>query len=115
MTVPSDRPADYRTALAIRQETALSTYVAAPTSPELDDSLHLRDLLRIILKRKWWILSAAALLFGLALLWTLLQTPIYRATATIQIDRTAARVVDFKNSGSSGDEYSYDEREFLAT
>ena len=115
MTVPSDRPADHRTALAIRQETALSTYVAAPTSPELDDSLHLRDLLRIILKRKWWILSAAALLFGLALLWTLLQTPIYRATATIQIDRTAARVVDFKNSGSSGDEYSYDEREFLAT
>lgn len=115
LTVPSDRARDTRTALAIRQETALSTYVAAPASPELDDSLHLRDLLRIVLKRKWWILSAAILLFGLALLWTLLQTPIYRATATIQIDRMAARVIDFKDSGTSGEQFSYDEREFLAT
>ncbi|MGL4232939.1 MAG: GumC family protein, partial [Casimicrobium sp.] len=102
-------------ALALRQETALSTHVLPPNAVELDDSLHLRDLLRIILKRKWWIVSAAAIVTILATLHTLMQTPIYRATTTIQIERNAARVVDYKDGTANTETYSYDEREFLAT
>jgi polysaccharide biosynthesis transport protein len=102
-------------ALAVRQETALSTQVANSPAVALDDSLHLRDLLRIILKRKWWIVSAAVIVAAISTLNTLMQTPIYRATTTIQIERNAARVVDYKDGTSNTEGYSYDEREFLAT
>ena len=100
--------------MAIRQTTALSTHLAGAAAEGIDDSLHLRDLLRIILKRKWWILSAAIVVLLMSTLYTLMQTPIYRATATIQIERNAARVVDYKD-GSNSDQIMYDEREFLAT
>lgn len=101
--------------VAVRTQTALSTHVVASATPELDDSLHLRDLLRIILKRKWWIVSAALLCLAAATLLTLLQTPIYRATTTVQIDRNAARVVDYKDGTANTEQASYDEREFLFT
>jgi polysaccharide biosynthesis transport protein len=101
-------------AIALRPEHALSTHVSAAQSAELDDSLHLRDLLRIIRKRKWWILSIALLALLLAAFHTLMQVPIYRASTVLQIERNAARVVDYKD-GNNADQYSYDEREFLAT
>ncbi len=102
-------------ALALRQETALSTNVLQSPALTLDDSLHLRDLLRIMLKRKWWILSAAVVVTIIAVLQTLMQIPIYRATTTIQIERNAARVVDYKDGTTNTEGYAYDEREFLAT
>jgi polysaccharide biosynthesis transport protein len=98
----------------VRPENALSTHVNSAQPSELDDSLHLRDLLRIIRKRKWWILSIALLVLLLATFHTLMQTPIYRASTVLQIERNAARVVDYKD-GNNSDQYSYDEREFLAT
>jgi polysaccharide biosynthesis transport protein len=102
-------------ALAVRATTALSTQVEATQPPALDDSLHLRDLLRIVLKRKWWIVSAALVITIISTLQTLMQTSIYRATTTIQIERNAARVVDYKDGTSNSDGFAYDEREFLAT
>lgn len=103
--------------LAIRTPTALSTHVLAQAPAEFDDSLHLRDLIRILFKRKWWIVSAVALGFALATLLALLQRPIYRATTAIQIDRAAARVVDYKDGTANTENggYYYDEREFLLT
>jgi polysaccharide biosynthesis transport protein len=111
----NDNRTEPGSALAIRQENALSTQLASQSAVGFDDSLHLRDLLRIVLKRKWWILSAAIIVTIISTLNTLLQTPIYRATTTIQIERNAARVVDYKDGTSNSDGYSYDEREFLAT
>ncbi|WP_156862272.1 GumC family protein [Casimicrobium huifangae] len=111
---PIDPARPSGTGVVVRQTTALSTHVSGTHTEEIDDSLHLRDLLRIILKRKWWIVSASLLVLVLATFYTLLQTPIYRATTTIQIERNAARVVDFKD-GTNSDQFAYDEREFLAT
>jgi polysaccharide biosynthesis transport protein len=102
------------TTLAVRSDTALSTNVIAPPTVAIDETLHLRDLLRILLKRKWWILSTALLVTLLAGFQTLLQTPLYRATVTMQIERNAAKVVDYKD-GTNRDDFSYDEREFLNT
>ena len=101
-------------ALALRQSNALSTHVVATAPVELDDSLHLRDLFRIVYKRKWWILSVALMLLGGATFRTLMETPIYRATAIVQIERNAARIVDYKD-GTSNNADSYDDREFLNT
>lgn len=99
----------------MRTSNALSTHVVSAQQLEPDDSLHLRDLLRIVLKRKWWIVSAATLCLLAAALLTLLQTPIYRATTTVQIERNAARVVDYKDGTANTEQVSYDEREFLFT
>lgn len=115
MRPANENNAEPGSALAIRQQNALSTHVDTSPPMALDDSLHLRDLLRIILKRKWWILSTALAISFIALLHTLTQTSIYRATTTIQIERNAARVVDYKDGTANTENYSYDEREFLAT
>ena len=109
------KAADSGSALAVRQQTALSTHVATGGATELDESLHLRDILRIILKRKWWILSIALLVFLVATLFTLLQTPIYRATTVVQIEKTAARIVDYRDGSSNPESGWYDERDFLTT
>lgn len=114
MTPIEAQPQEPGSALALRQTNALSTHLVTSNPVELDDSLHLRDLLRIVYKRKWWILSVALLLLGGATFRTLMETPIYRATAIIQIERNAARIVDYKD-GTNNSEFSYDEREFLNT
>jgi len=49
--------------------------------------------LRIITKYRWLILSATATAIVLATVLTFLMTPIYRATASIQIDREAVKIV----------------------
>ena len=66
-----------------------------PREMEADgDEIDLRNYLRIFLRRKWWIVSAALVGFALAGFITLLQTPIYRAIATIQIQDRADQVVN---------------------
>jgi len=92
-------------ALAVRQDNPLAVYAHPAPANEIDDSLHLRDLLRIILKRKWWILSAAVVFLVASTISTLMETPLYRATTTVQIDRAAQRVVDYRDGGSQMAEY----------
>lgn len=66
-----------------------------PRETEADgDEIDLSNYLRIFLRRKWWIVGAALVGFALAGFITLLQTPIYRATATIQIQDRADQVVN---------------------
>lgn len=100
-------------ALILRPELALAPYAATAPANEIDDSLHLRDLLRIIFKRKWWILSVTALMLVVSTLNTLMETPQYRATTTIQIDRQAQRVVDYRDA--SGATELYDDGQFFQT
>ena len=108
--VSSEQPGN---ALVIRPDNPLAPYAVAAPATEIDDSLHLRDLLRIIFKRKWWILSVTLLMLVLATLNTLMETPLYRATTIIQIDRTAQRVVDYRDATGMAEQY--DDGSFLQT
>lgn len=75
--------------------------------------IDLRRLWHIVLKR-WWVLAgvlAVALVLGVVV--TLLSTPIYRASATLQIDREAAQVVDVE--GVLPAEGMYSAQEFYQT
>lgn len=63
--------------------------------------IDLRHYWHVLLRRKWTVLSTVGILFFAALVGSLLQTPIYRATTTIQIDRDTVQVVDNQNSGTS--------------
>lgn len=90
-------------ALELRRGTELSTLVLPPTAapPEDDEGLHFRDLWRIVVKRKWVVFAVILLALATALVSTMMQTPIYRATITLKIEREAAKIVDFKGATST--------------
>ena len=113
MNPPLSSPEQPGNALVIRPDNPLAQYAVAAPATEIDDSLHLRDLFRIILKRKWWILSVTLVMLVLATLNTLMETPLYRATTIIQIDRTAQRVVDYRDATGMADQY--EDGSFLQT
>ena len=73
-------------------------------SEQADDSLDLKALLRVVLKHKWLLLSVALLCLAAAVVKSLTTTPLYQATATLQIDRPQGRIVSFKDA-DSGQEY----------
>ena len=52
------------------------------------------ELWRIVYKRKWLILSIAAAFLTIGTLRTLMKTPLYTATARLQIDRNVAKIVN---------------------
>jgi capsular exopolysaccharide synthesis family protein len=102
---PGVPPGSGSTALQLRPTTELSTQVLSPTLPEQEDdeALHFRDLWRIVVKRKWVVFAVVLLALATALVSTMMQTPIYRATITLKIEREAAKIVDFK--GVQPEEY----------
>jgi len=64
------------------------------TADALDsDGFDLRKYLRVILKHRWLILGIIGVCVLVGMVATFLMTPIYQATATLQIDREAADVV----------------------
>jgi polysaccharide biosynthesis transport protein len=67
----------------------------APGAGDHEDEamVSLRDLWRVVLKRYRQVLLVAALVLGAALVYTLLATPLYRASATVQIESSALRIV----------------------
>ncbi|MDP3673072.1 MAG: polysaccharide biosynthesis tyrosine autokinase [Telluria sp.] len=79
-----------------------------------NESLTLSDLLRIVLKHKWTLLLVLLVAGGASVVKTLLSTPIYRSTVTLQIERTAPRVVNFNNDLDQDNGY-YDETIALKT
>ncbi len=58
-----------------------------------EDELNLRQYWQVLLKRKWTVLAAFSIVFFTVLVATLLMTPIYRASTTIQIDLDTVKVV----------------------
>lgn len=68
----------------------------APASALLDDDvIELREIWRMLMRRKGTIVLATLLAVALALIATFNATPIYQGTALLQIDRTANRVVEY--------------------
>ncbi len=73
---------------------ALST-ILRPADAEADEGgLDLLKYWHVIVKRKWTVLSVFVLVLLTGMMMTMLTTPIFRATATLQIERQASRVVN---------------------
>ena len=53
---------------------------------------HLRDYTRIAWHGRWTLLLVFVLVFGAAAVWTLMATPIYRATASVEVQTQARRL-----------------------
>jgi succinoglycan biosynthesis transport protein ExoP len=70
----------------------------------------LRQYLAIIRRRKWIILGSVAAMMVAALVVTMLMTPLYTATSTIEIQREGANIVNVEgveSDDSRGDEEFY--------
>ncbi|KAF1687190.1 exopolysaccharide biosynthesis protein [Pseudoxanthomonas broegbernensis] len=96
-------------ALAAPERNALLLDVAREERD--DDTIDLLAYWRIIVKRRWLILGILGGVVAVALVATLMATPIYRATAVLQIERQSQQVVQ---SGELGIPTGVDP-EFLTT
>jgi polysaccharide biosynthesis transport protein len=66
--------------------------------PEEDDSINLLDYWRVIVKRRWTILTVATAVLVVTAISTWKATPVYRSTIKIQIDPEQANVLPFKDT-----------------
>ncbi len=81
---------------------ALSTDVRDPDAGQDGDEIDLLSYWHILLKRKWTVLTTLAIIVFTVLIATLVTTPIYRSTATIQIDLEATKVVEVGSTDAAG-------------
>jgi len=104
------------TALALPRRSALSAdMTAALSSPDqLDQTLHLRDLLQVFLKRKWTILAIFAISALFSVVLSYLAAPVFRASTTIQIERFTPQVMNYKDV-TPVETYDYDGGDFYYT
>src|SRR5690606_15966836 len=65
-----------------------------PERDEASDEINLLDYWRIIVKRRWTVLTTLGIVLVTTLVATLLMTPVYRASATLQIERDTIKVLD---------------------
>ncbi|MEO5607087.1 MAG: Wzz/FepE/Etk N-terminal domain-containing protein, partial [Polaromonas sp.] len=107
-------PVGPTTALQLRQQSyLLQTGLARPDAAEdADDSLSVKDVLRILAKHKWLLLAAMIFCTAVAILQALTTTPVYQATVLLQIDRASARIVQFNKDV---DPYQEDDSLMLQT
>lgn len=102
------------TALGLRQARMLQTEVLRAEQEETgEQTVNIRDLLRLVSKYRWTLASAALLGVLVAVVYGLTNTPTYRATTVIQIDRAAARIVSFNKDVDAQESMS--DRETLQT
>lgn len=111
-----ERPAASRGgAIMARPDTPLSTQVFEPRArvEDEDDTIDLRHYWEIILKRKGTVLTFFAVIVVAVAAGTLLMTPIYRASLTLQIERNEAKVVEIQ--GVTPTEGPGDTKDFYQT
>jgi polysaccharide biosynthesis transport protein len=72
-----------------------------PAIPAQDSVL--REYLRVLIKRKFVVISCVVLIFLMVLIATLRTTPIYEAAGSIAINKLDPGLINFKDSGASTD------------
>ena len=100
MTLPENlpaRPPVAVTALQLRQQSyLLQTGVNRSEAAEVtDEAFSVRDVLKIVLKYKWLLLATVVFSTTVAVLQGLTTVPVYQASVLLQIDQSAARIVQF--------------------
>ena len=80
---------------------------------EVEDTFDIRDYLEIVLRRKWLILTMVVASFLTALLVSLIQSPLYKATGKIELALQSPRVTKFEDMTGFGNQLHI--HEFMQT
>jgi len=72
---------------------------------EDDDTIDLREYWRILVKRRWAVISVLTIILVATMLSTTLMIPVYRSTASIQITPPNSQILDFASFSSEGTGY----------
>ena len=75
----------------------------------------LHDILSILNRRKWIILSTLLVMLALTLLYTFSLKPSYRANAIVQIEREGAQIVNFGQTSKATGVFDADKDPFFRT
>jgi polysaccharide biosynthesis transport protein len=88
-----------------------------PYAPEMafGPRLHLRDYYHMLERRKWIILACVVLAVTAAAVYTSRLTPIYQASAQLEIDQEGVNVLPYQDFNSANQNYNYLYEEFLQT
>ncbi|WP_295399030.1 polysaccharide biosynthesis tyrosine autokinase [uncultured Thiocystis sp.] len=70
---------------------------AARAEPEDEDVIDLREIWNLLVRRRWTIVTTLVVAMIVALLYSFLATPIYRATLLLQIEREDNKVVEYQS------------------
>ena len=98
----------------VREQTALAGIPGQPGEPLVAPStdLNLANLLRIASEWRWVILGCVALGLAFGLISTLMATPMYRSSATLEMNPPQIEVL---GQGKGGQPMVANDRDFLAT
>ncbi len=100
---PSRLPVRRDTALPVRARPgALTVEMLADDRRDDRDEIDLLAYWRILVKRRWLVLGVLAAVAAASLLATLLATPIYRATAVMQIENEGQNVIQIGGVATQG-------------
>ncbi|WP_082337162.1 GumC family protein [Porphyrobacter sp. AAP60] len=93
---------DSRGSLVEHGAHGLAPYAAGyPTDDDAETEFSISEILSVLWERKWWIGLAALIGLVLALGYSLAKSPMYRATATIELNPPTVPVLS--NGGESGE------------
>lgn len=79
----------------------LMPYDAMQSQVEEEDKIDLRDYWRILVKRRWVVLSVLLIIAVASFLSTILMIPVYRSTVSIQIDNESSRILGYEDFAPS--------------
>ncbi|MBS0319494.1 MAG: polysaccharide biosynthesis tyrosine autokinase [Proteobacteria bacterium] len=79
----------------------------AAAHDDAEGELSLKELWRVIMRRKWAVISTFLIIVIATAIGTAQITPIYRGTVTVQIDKQAQRIVNFEDRDPSSYDYDY--------
>jgi polysaccharide biosynthesis transport protein len=77
-----------------------STYVRE-TMPFMEEEIHLRDYLDVIIRRKWVVLVTVLVTFTTVAVFTFSQTPLFRSTGMIKTTPMARNITSFQTMEDS--------------
>jgi len=65
--------------------------------PPMEDEIHLRDYLDVLIRRKWTVVSILLIIFFGTALFTLTRTPLFHAKSVIKVTTQESKTTNFEN------------------
>src|SRR5690606_15226748 len=77
----------------------------AAVTPATEDEIDLRELVGVLIDRKWWVIATTAVFLAASVIYVLLAAPVYRAQAMVQVESempTIPGLADLTSLAGSG-------------